>query len=113
MLQNLEWKKITAEDFRLENLPATIKIHEYFEASNSHVARTQDRFKHFFGKTPIFLYEKTKKTIAVLPNGGLSLLSLLLKKLPSIWPQEPRKIQKTKIHAKLRGSAQNGPMSHQ
>ena len=44
MLQNFEWTKITAEDFLLENLPAKIKIHEYFEASNSHVARTKDRF---------------------------------------------------------------------
>ena len=40
LLQNLEWKEITAEDFLLENLPAKIKIHEYFEASISHVART-------------------------------------------------------------------------
>ena len=65
MLQNFEWTKITAEDFLLENLPAKIKIHEYFEASNSHVDRTKDRFKQIFRKNPIFLYEKTKKTIAV------------------------------------------------
>ena len=112
LLQNLEWKKLLLKISCWKICLQKSKFMNTWKQAIHMLLEHKIDSNKFVSKKPDFFYMKNEKIhcsffqkrIAVLPNGGLSLLSLLLKKLPSIWPQEPRKIQKTKIHAKLRES---------